>query len=239
MKLLFSIFILFILNITSGQEEKKAAGYMDWFDTKIGKTNNSLFQGTEYEEEYLMKNEKHRFFPNFDFTLGNINFNGQQYFNVLCNYDVYGDQLLLKTHELTDASAILLDKKKVESFTIANHNFYNLKTNNKNFEDGFYELLVKNELFTIYKKYKKKKTQKLDKTYVYYIFKDKDKYVLYYENDFHKLKSVKNIGAIIKVQKDFLRNLMQKQTDLKKMKEDEKLIFVANKLFTHLISNEN
>tara|TARA_R110002051_G_scaffold111608_2_gene184221 strand:- start:24929 stop:25597 length:669 start_codon:yes stop_codon:yes gene_type:complete len=221
----------------SSQQTYSKPIYYDWFDTTIGKTNTSIFQGMEYVEAYPMAENKHRFFEDFQFTQGSINFDEQDYYNVFYKYDAFGDQIILKASQLTGASAILLTKEKIKTFTIGEHHFLNLKENNPKINNGFYEILENNEFFTIYKKYRKKVTKKLDKVYAYYSFIDKYEYFVFYKNDYYAIKSPKDLGSIFKSKKDFIKKSIKKNSESKNTTIDENMILVAKDLYDYLLAN--
>lgn len=239
MKHLFSILILFLFNFMVSQQINSKPIYYNWFDTTIGKTNTSLFQGMEYVEAYPMTENKHRFFKDFEFIAGSINFDGEDYYDVFYKYDVFGDQIILKASDLTGASAIILAKEKIKTFTVDNHFFSNLEVNNPKINAGFYEILEHNDFFTIYKKYKKKVSKKLDKVYAYYSFTDKYDFFVFYKNDYYTIKSPKNLSSVFKPQKDFIKKSLKKYNATKNTTIDENMILVAQDLYKHLLANEN
>lgn len=83
-----------------------------------------LLNGKIYVFHIPPGTEGHPFLAGREFSKGKLNLKGQEYNDVLLNYDIYNQQLLLKYNELTGASnPIILSDAWMEGFTIDNKDF--------------------------------------------------------------------------------------------------------------------
>lgn len=178
---------------TWGQSLNYDEEYLNWFDQIIGIENTGISNGVVYQEEYPSINDKHKFFLSSNYLIANLNYEDEQYFGIEIKYDVFEDEILVKLN-----TYIQLPKDQISSFSINEHSFTNIndKIATKNNLEGFYEILLKNSLFNLYIKHKKKKLDRVGKKYNYYEFLSENKYYLYYENSYHTINSRKDLIKI-------------------------------------------
>lgn len=177
------------------------------FDSIVGLGNNAIYNGIEYEKKYRTLDESNEFYLTSQFIKGNIIYDAQPYYNIDLKYDVLDDDLIVKLPDPYKGNSIIrLLKDKVKSFYILEKQFVRLENNQKNTLDdlssGFYQLLYESNTLGIYKKHIKNRTEKTDREYIYYTFKDINDYYLSYNNNFKKVKFKRDFVKIFPKQKN-------------------------------------
>lgn len=216
----FFLILLFLVPfkvLGQGVENEK---YL-WFDNLIGQTNSGVFRGVRYTNEYRAINEKHQFFESGDFKKGSVNYNGQDYFELLLRYDVYLDNLLVVNDALANRPMMVFDKEGITKFTIDGHSFEYLSPK---FSDevgsGFFEVLLKNESLTLYKKHRKKIFKRTDAQNLYYEFKDRYSYVLHSGGTYYPFKKIKELNSIFPQYRKDIKPIIKRHSPLKKSNFD-------------------
>lgn len=200
----------------SAQEISQREAYI-FYDELIGQTNSGVFKGVLYTNEYRTINERHQFFKTANFETGSLTSNGQTFFELPLRYDVYLDNVLVVNDALSNRPIMVFDKEGVAKFEIAGHSFEYLsaETSDK-IESGFFEVLLTNELLTLYMKHKKKIFKKTDAQNLYYEFKDGYFYLLYTGKTYHPFKNVKELTNIFPDYRKELRAIQKEHGNLKK-----------------------
>lgn len=201
-----------------GQESEIEVNPYFLMDLTIGKTNSGLLTGVVYEERHPVKGEKHKFFHSPDFITGKLNYDGQSYYGYEIKYNVFEDELLVRHQGIKGVPTVQLLKDRVVDFEIDGHFFENIGSNqNKDPSfSGFLELLLTGENFALYKNHRKKILKKTSKEGVDYQFKDRSELFIRYNDQWHKLKSVKDIYALDSSFKNELDKFAQKYAQIKK-----------------------
>lgn len=201
-----------------GQESEIDVNPYFLMDQTIGKTNSGLLTGVVYEERHPVKGEKHKFFLSPDFITGKLNYDGQSYYGYEIKYNVFEDELLVRHQGIKGVPTVKLLKNRVVDFEIDGHFFENIEsTQDRDLSfSGFLEMLLTGENFTLYKNHKKKILKKTSKEGVDYQFKDRSDLFIRYNDQWHKLKSIKDIYAIDSRYKNELTKLAQKYAQIKK-----------------------
>jgi hypothetical protein len=232
-KLGFFLILPFLVpSIVLGQGLENEKKYL-WFDSLIGQTSSGVYKGVNYTNEYRAINEKHQFFKSGDFKTGSVNYKGQDYFELLLRYDVYLGNLLVVNDALANRPIMVFDKEGITRFTIDGHSFeYLSPKRSAEVEAGFFEVLLKNETLTLYKKHTKKIFKRTDAQSLYYEFKDGYSYVLHSDNDFYPFKKVKEVISIFPDYKKELRSIQKKHSALKKSDTDAYVLAVLTDLLS-------
>ena len=123
-------------------------------DSILGQPNIGLFNGVAYIEKYKMINENHKFYKYSNFVKGNLVYDDKPFNNVLLKYDVFEDQLIVKSKLSPFESETLLNQDKINSFQIDDNDFINISIELKNGDlmEGFFEVLLSHKSVNIYKK---------------------------------------------------------------------------------------
>lgn len=182
--------------------------FYKWFDATIGQENTGLIDGLAYRELYRTKNDDHKFYTTSDFQKGNITYNGQHYFDIDMKYDLHADEIIVKIPTQTITHTIQLIKENVERFTIKNSKFINLN-------NGFYEIIFKSENLSFYKKHIKTSNKYYSGRSIFYRFKNKTEYVLYFKNEYHSIsKSKKNLIKLMPELKKEINSFYKSKNEL-------------------------
>lgn len=224
--------LCFIITFASvaAQETQNKKEYYKWFDSKLGEGNSVLFNGINFKEEYRTEDGTHRFFTKNDFSLSEILYDNQKFYDVTAKYDIYDDQIIVKLPSQSGFNIIKLIKAKIISFNIFGKTFFNLpitdSKNNKEATYSFAEKLISNNSTSLYKKYFKVRKEKVGRDNMKYSsFKNKNHYILEHENKFHIINSKKDLLEIFPDKKKEIKNFYNKNNSLKKLKYD---LFLSN-----------
>ena len=169
-----------------------------------------------------------------DLINGTVVYSNQPYFDVALKYDIYNDDLIAQLPSFNSYNTILLIQQKVKSFSINDHNFVKLSTENG---IGFYEILFEGLEINIYKKYEKTLKRHLDKDFVYDVFKGKETYLLYYNNKYYQIKSKSSVLKVLPKHKKNINLFYKNNKDLKKTNYDLFLLELSNYLSDKISSN--
>ncbi|UJH66641.1 hypothetical protein [Allomuricauda sp. SCSIO 65647] len=200
------MFFLFILApfFVLAQADNHGEKYYQWFDDLVDIENTALYNGIGYVEKYKVINKYHKFFESTDFLLGDMVYDGQYYPNLEMKYDL--DEDLVVLHLKNGLRKVLLQpiKKKVEKFTIDGHRFVNIADGTAKTYDisGFYEVLFEKSDLMLLERHQKKRFKREGKNSVYYEFKSRNQYYLFYNNEYFTIRKRKDFIRIFpKLQK--------------------------------------
>jgi hypothetical protein len=169
--------------------------------------------GIEYTSSFP-KSAGHPFLENSFFN-GNITYNGILYIEVPMKLDLVNQELVVMNNQ---SLLSIIDKAKVEDFTINNRYFINLTKEKYPFvsEYGFYELVYKNDMSVLVKK--TKFVQPATKVDELNTFLELNKFFVLSKNQFH----------LIKTEKDLLKLLGNKKAEVREVLKSKKIKFKNN-----------
>lgn len=199
----------------------------NWFDNNLGVESLDFENGSAHLNfDKTIKNQN-RYYISEDFKKGNFNYNSQDYFDLLLNYDIYNDELILRPYGESNTTKINLNKEKISSFKIGNEKFVNLKElNSNNFRKGYYEEVPAGNNITLFIKYYKEKKKNNNKEEVDLIeFVPKYEFLLLKENKFYPVNDKKEIIALFPDNKRKINDFYLLHRDLKK---DNVPLFMKN-----------
>ena len=195
-----TISLLFFLSVftTFGQDNSVLNNYYNWFDDQVGIENTGLFNGLRYKEKYRTQDGNHKFYISSEYKKGNIEYDGQKYYDIEMKYDIYEDQIIVNLPTKEGNSIIQLIDEKIENYNIYNMEFVRVadKNNSTNNKSGFYETIYQSNKLASYKKYKKVISKHLNSGFVYYKFKERDEYYIYLNDTFYLIDSKKDVIKI-------------------------------------------
>lgn len=213
---LFSLLFFLTINLQGQNESTKSIH--DWYDTKIGHENLDINSGRILLNYDKILNENDRFlFESYQY--GSVIHNGQLYNNLLLNYDINNDDLIIKPTGENDKMPIILNKTKIQSFKINNINYVNLSFNKPSIENeisGFYAEIIKTEGLLFYvKHYKFKRKLIIDNT-VYDDFLKKTYYVLFLKNQYYTITNKKSVITIFPEFKQIINDYYSNNNKIEK-----------------------
>lgn len=216
-RIILFFFCLLISLSTSSQSELGNKELYKWFDASVGQENIGLIDGVEYRELYHSKDGDHKFYASSSYQIGNVTYNGQQYFDVEMKYDLHDDEIIIKTPTRTITHTIQLIKEKIDSFSINGAEFIALN-NLTDHINGFYEVLFRSEDLSFYKKNIKSSNKYYSGRSIYYRFKNKDEYLLYFNDEYHKItKSKKSLIKLLPEHKKDINLFYKSESELLKI----------------------
>lgn len=215
---ILSFFLLFGFVVNS-QNESESENYYIMFDQIVSYENTNLYNGTRYAEKYRTRNNDHKFYLTSEYLIGNIEYDGQTYFGIEIKYDISEEKLLVNLPSYIGHYMILLLNSKIEKFYINNSIFVKLIDKSKNLP-GFYEVIFESPKLRFYKKYLKFRSEYFYKKKVYNSFENKDYYILYQTDTYHRFKSYKDLIRLFPELKKELNDYSKSQKKLKKSNYD-------------------
>lgn len=237
----FSVLFFFLNCLTlKAQTSPKDTNYFSAFDTSVNSQNTGLYNGIVYYDNIGLSSEKHRFFETSDFVNGSILYDGQTYYDIPIKYDVYSDIVLVKLKNGFNEVILQPVKDKVEEFSIGSSPFIKIQATIGKRESlfGFYENLLSNSFFTLYKKHKKLKKKRLDESVVYFDFLDKYEYVLLYKSAYYPVKGKGSISKVFPEFKKEINTFYKENSSIKKTDPDGFMISVLNHVYALMLDNK-
>ena len=190
------------------------------FDAVIHIQNTGLANGTEYIEQHIVKNNKHKYLDTPEYRTGNVVYDGQPYYNVDLKYNVYDDLLLVRIPTTGGTAAFELHKEKVSSFEINNSRFISVKESQKE-KPRFHEILLEVDHLLLLKKHLKKARKHLDQNFTYFEFeKDSPEYLLSLNGDYYEVNSRRSIRRIFPNQEEQIKDFYRTNSSLQKSDPD-------------------
>ena len=170
-----------------------------WFDTVIGAANLALNNGSIHSNPYKTIGENSMYYMADKYTIGNIHYDGQTYYDVSLKYALYNDELILNPYGESNRIGIVLIQDKVDSFSINGKNFVKINKNNSSLTDfatGYYETSPIGENFIFYIKHLKDIHKRIDGNGLYYNFTEKNQFFIKYKTLFYTINSKSDIIKI-------------------------------------------
>jgi len=225
-KSLFILIIGLLLNnhCIQSQNSKEKEIYK-WLDKNLGIESLDIKNGPAHFNYDKTVNNQNRYYQADNFTKGNVCYNNQNYFDLLLKYDIYRDELILNPYVEDNNTRINLVKEHVNSFTINDEKFVNLKNLPSVFKGGFYQETIINSTTTLYIKYLKEKN-KLNNVEINQIeYIPANEFILLKEN---KLNLIKDKKAIISLFPDRKRKINDYYFMNSKVRKENLPLFMKN-----------
>jgi hypothetical protein len=211
--------LLSISNIHSQSVNNETSIY-NWFDKTVGKENLDIINGTPHINPYVTVGDNNIYLID-QYEQGNLNYEGQIYYNVKLKYDIYRDILVLNPFE-SENIGINLIQNKVESFSIKDKNFIKIDKKDNSvpeFTTGYYEESKIAPDFIFYIKHHKDQQKVITEGTLSYNFKENTSYFLNLKNKVYLINSKNDIIKIFPEQKKqingyYLMNRELKNSDL-------------------------
>ena len=201
------------------------------YDKIVGLDNTGLYNGTEFTDLFLNTDGTFRYFNGFDYSRGNVEYNGQYYSNVSLKYDLLEDNLLTRSEDNLSIFNVKLIPDFVKSFSIYNHDFVKLENTNLSIEaNGFFEIGYLGNEVSLYIKRTKKKKDKPLKTGVQYRFSDENFYVLKTNGNFYVVGKTKDVWKILPQNEEKIRQFYKSYKALSKSNPDSFMVKLVQNL---------
>jgi hypothetical protein len=157
-----------------------------------------LYNGPEYESYPFRFQTGQPFFSVDSFVVGNLQYDGLDYFNVFLKYDLVRDELILRNHD--GFNKINLIKDRVNYFEILDHRFVRITPDSSiksNPPQGFYDLLHNGSVQFLAKRTKTVQ-QTIPGLVIEYHILSKDHFYLFKDGVYHKVRNKKTLLEYLK-----------------------------------------
>lgn len=228
MKIFLLLIVFFSVPIIA---QNNAKSLHKAFDEVVGLKNTDLSYGTLFAEKYRTLDDNHQYFQKNEFVKGEVTYQNQTFYDVLIKYDLHEDRLIVNLPSTFENRSILLEKFLSEAFKLQNSSFFNLK------EHGFHELLFSSKEVTLYKKWTKLKKKKLNKSFVYFKFIEKNLYFLVKNASYQQIKNKKDFIQLFPNQKKMISSFYTSNRILKKKNLDEFYLLLSKEISSNSINN--
>jgi hypothetical protein len=212
------------------------------YDSIAGKENLGLYNGTLHTNPYKTINNNNMYFMADKYTVENVVYDNQPYYNVNLKYDIYRDQIVCNPYGQADYIGINLIPDKTFSFSFSGKKFVNLslkKNPNQEYIKGYYEEIIIGNQINLYIKYHKTILEVIGNEFIYYTFSETNNFIVKYKDIFYTMNTKKEAIKIFPQFKSEINSYFNKN---KSMEKSNKIIFTQN-LLTHingfLISKSN
>lgn len=160
------------------------------FDSIIGSKNSELSLGPKYFNTIRTLENNHQYFQTEIFSVGNLVYNNQYFFDVKMKYDIHFDQVVIQINNDIEKYSVLPEKSRIKSFSINNKNFVNISNKNNNYL--FVEKLKSGKII-LYKKYFKRRLKKIDKSFLYSSLIEENYYLVSYKDILTEIRNKKDL----------------------------------------------
>ncbi len=172
----------------------------EWFDNATGKTDIALYNGPMYYNQYRSLDPSNNpFLGKDEFSLGDVIYDGQVFYNVPLKYDIKQDILLAQPIAGGNSKSIQLISQRVNSFNLLGNKFVNLSASgfeNTDFKSGYYEESVVNPAFTFYIKHRKNAREIINGKALFSDFSVDDNFFVLKDSKIYQVKSKKNVISL-------------------------------------------
>jgi hypothetical protein len=229
----FSFLLLLFFNTVKLYSQDSATNSIyDWFDSKVGKENLAINNGKLLLNYDRVLNNNNRFYFS-NYLIGTVFYDNQVYNNVILNYDILNDNIIIKPFGENDKNPIILIKDKVNYFSADGKKYVNLDSFHSitsNFISGYYEESFVGNQLALYTKHVKTKSEKINGDAIYDDFTEKTLTVFLYKSEYYQINSKKSITTIFPEYKKVINEFYSKNSYLEK---SDKTLFLTN-LFNYL-----
>ena len=190
--------------------------------------NALVNNGKPFNDNEVSTEKEHRYFLENKLYTEEIKYDNQVYLNSKLKYDIYKDEIILNPDLQPSKTLYIINKEKVDYFTIQNRKFVKIKLV-KNKPEEYIEESINTKQFTLYIKYIKINKgitleKKSIKTYI-----SETKYFIKIGNDIHEVKSKKSILKLYPQLKSEIDDFYRFTGDLEK---ENNVMFMENLMLT-------
>ncbi|MEM6816043.1 MAG: hypothetical protein AAF600_16925 [Bacteroidota bacterium] len=175
------VFVFSSIDEILAQQQNSEVIINQWFDSFLGHETTGLYNGLQYQNNFLILNAKHQFFSENLFQSGNLIYDGQNYSDISLKYDIYQDNLIVKPRNAPESLSFQLVKSKVKKFGLAgavfvHSDFWTTEKSAQNL--GFCQLVWEDGTFNILKKHYRRKKETTKNNKVFHEFEEKEEYFI-------------------------------------------------------------
>lgn len=176
-----------------------------WYDLTVGIEHTKILEGSSYhlKSPHLEENE---YYKSGEWTSGIVGFDGQEYKNLDLIYNSFRDELIIRNPVLhfSIAQPLLVNQQRIDYFQVYNRHFVHFKDAQPPPRGyGFYERLYDGRSLDFFAKRIKNDYIESGK----FIYKEEDRYYLFYNGEYTRYKSKRTIYRLFPEQKAQLKKL--------------------------------
>lgn len=179
-----------------------------------------LFNGSDYGEYTPLKDE-YPFYLSDDWIPGSVMYDGQFYDNIMLQYDISTDQLIIESHMY--GTQIQLIKSKVQSFSLEDRKFINMDSSSMK---GFYEVLYSGKTMVLAKRIKRLQ-ERISSAEITREFEEKNKYYMLVNGEYVVVKDRRSALKALRIHKKELQQKYQALNVPSKKQPERQIIILA------------
>jgi hypothetical protein len=212
---LFCFVNFFFFSKINAQEKKEL---LITYDSIIGKENLLITNGLFHNNNFKVVDNQNIYFSSEKYTIGNIKYNDQLYFDLYLKYDTFNDDLIFRPKGDSEKNGIILPKDKIISFEIYDKTFRNIENLEieNSFPTGYFEEKFSSSDFKLLIKHKKTKKDVLIKNTLQNIFYPFEEYYILKNKKLERIKSKNKIIKLFPEKKDYINSYYKDFSNLKK-----------------------
>nr|WP_294787321.1 hypothetical protein [uncultured Flavobacterium sp.] len=218
-KILFFAIFFTIYNLHS-QSSNQASVY-NWFDNTVKKENLPINNGKLHTNFDKLLGKVDRYYISDKFSHGNLGYENQEYFDTDLKYDIYKDELILKS-EGDGLIEINLIKENVQYFKLYDRKFVNLNSDKllpANLRSGYYEENQVGKNFIFYIKHYKDKKEIIKGTENFIDYYYKNQFVLFINGKYNLVNSKSELIKLFPNEKNKINDFYLLNRNLKSENE--------------------
>ncbi|MBS9463462.1 hypothetical protein KIM67_13675 [Flagellimonas sp. 389] len=215
-------FLSFFTNTIVAQSGTQNKNLYKTFDSIIGDEVSGLYNGVQYNNDFIVLEGKHQFLDTNDFSEGYVRYDNQHHYKIYIKYDLFYDEIIVRPQNSSGGLAFKLIKSLVDGFVLFDKKFVHIKARNQKTNEpiGYCEQLSETEFLTLYKKQIKKSSKKAKGAKIFYEFNQSNTYIIEYNNTFFPAAVSKDLISIFPDQKNVIKDYYRAYKKLLKSDPD-------------------
>ena len=180
-----------------------------------------LISGIQFYQRYP-RVESHPYYDRETFAIGSVSISGRKYEEVLLNYDLYAQQLILEySGPSRSLGKIILISPHIDEFRLADDHFEKLTLNDEG--PRFYQVIRVEKIACYIHWNKEMVPTSNDLSHTYYFSEPKREYLITYDGDLHHFRSRRAFLRIFSgdLKKKIRRYLRQERILLRKASKEQ------------------
>lgn len=194
--LTFSFFLC--IGVVSYSQSGQADIVYYEYDKIVGNENTGLYNGPEFVDQFLDTwDNSHIYLKSSAFMKSRLVYNNQSYINVPLKYDLFEDNVIIRSSDHLSAFQVKLIAENISSFSVHGRTFTKLNgTKLDLIGNDFFEIASLGKSVSLYIKHLKKKKRETVENVLQYSFYKDNYYILAYGGVYHPIYSIKDFKEI-------------------------------------------
>lgn len=234
-QLLLSIFIFIGYVPLSHSQSTRDNAIHVVYDAIVGGENTGLYNGPEFKDQFLDSwDGSHIYLNTHVFTHNTLIYNNQRYTNVPLKYDLFDDNVVIRSEDNLSIFQIKLVPENISSFTVHNRDFVKLTEPQLNIDGhGFFEIASIGNIVSLYIKHVKTKKKETINNILQYSLVEDNYYLLVYNGVYHIVRSIKGFKKVIPNRYKEIRKFRKEYKSIYKTDRDGFMIKLIKYLDGH------